>query len=75
LGDEVAAAFRFIGLADACRHLLQSAQRTKKASVRLVLPPDVATPPPPVGAQRIEAAVIADAVIRVALDVVSSELS
>ena len=63
--------WKHIGLADTRRHLLQSAQGAKKAAVRLVLPPHVATSPPSVRAQRIEPAVIPNAVVRVPLDVVS----
>ncbi len=54
------------------RHLLQPAQTAEEPDVRRFGPAHVARAAPTVGAQRVEAAVVADAVGRVALDRVAS---
>ena len=59
----------------ACGHLAEPAQRAQEAAVRRLGPAHVATPPPSVGPQRVEATVVADPVGGVALDRVATEIA
>ena len=56
------------------RHLLQPTQATQEAAVGRVGPANVAGSSPAIGAQRVEAAVIADPKRRVPFDVVAAEI-
>ena len=66
-------ALGLVTLADCRRHLLQTAQAAQEPAIRLVGPAHVARAAPTVGAQGIEAAVIADAIRRIALDRVATQ--
>ena len=68
MSEEQRDALGFIALTDVCRHLAEAAQTTKEATVRGIGPPHVAGAAPTIGAQRVEAAVVAHPVGRVSLD-------
>ena len=75
LEEEQVAAFGLVGLADRRGHLAETAQRPEEPTVGRLGPADVAAPPPTVGAQGVEPTVVADAVRRVPLDRVATEIA
>lgn len=72
---EVVAALRLIGLTDLGRRPSKPIEGTEEPTVGLVPPPDVARPAPAAGSQGVETAVISDAVARVRLDGVATEVA
>ena len=74
LVQELVAPLRLVDLADGLRRRPQTFERAQEAAVGLVVPPDVSRSAPARLAQAVEAAVIADAEVRVRLDVVAREL-
>ena len=75
LAEELGAAFLLVGLADGGRRVAQAFEGAEEAAVALVGPAHVPRSPPSRGAQRIEAAVVADAEAGVGLDVVAPQLA
>ena len=53
----------------------EAAQRPQEAAVRLGVPPHVSAPPPPVGPQAVQPAVVPDPVAGVGLDVVPGQVA
>ena len=75
LGQELGAALGLVLLADARRGQAEALQRPEEALVLGRRPADVATPPPAVRPQAVEASVVADAVGGVRLDVVTAQVA
>src|SRR5689334_23172295 len=75
LVEELVAALLLRPLADGGRRPPQAVEGAEEAAVALVLPPDVAAPPPAVGPKCVEAAVVADPVAGVGLDIVAGEIA
>src|SRR5690606_27017958 len=73
LAEEQGAALGFVGLADGLGRRAQAVERAQEPAILLVAPADVAGSPPPARPQAVEAPVVADPEVRVALDVVASE--
>src|SRR5690606_39261511 len=74
LVEEVRAALLLVGLADRGRRGPQALERAEEPPVGLVGPAHVPAPPPARAAQGVEPPVVADARVRVALDVVAPQL-
>ncbi len=75
LAAEFGAALGLVALADRFGRGAQAVERPEEAAVRLVTPPYVARSPPPRLTEPVEAAVVADAKVRIRLDVVAAESS
>jgi hypothetical protein len=75
LRQKLPAPLCFIELSDPPRHVGQASQRAQETAVGLISPTHVATAAPPTGAQRIQPAVVADAVVGVRLHVVATKVS
>ena len=73
--QELCTTLGLVVFADFACHLSEAAKRTKKAMVRRLGPPHVARTPPSARPQRVEPPVVADAVCRIALDRVASEIA
>src|SRR5688500_13784035 len=73
--QERGAALGLVGLADRLGLPPQPVERPQEPPVLLVLPPDVAPAPPAAGPEPVEAPVVADAVVGVALDRVAAEVA
>ena len=63
----------FVGFADRFGRTAQPVERAQEPAIRLVLPAYIAAAPPTGLPQAVQPAVVADAVVRVALDVVAPE--
>ncbi len=75
LKQELCAAFCLIGFADRGGHQVQPEQAAKKPVIAWRSPAHIAGTAPTVGAQRVESTVIPDAVCRVPLDYVATDVA
>ncbi|MCU1468584.1 MAG: putative phosphomutase, family [Actinomycetia bacterium] len=75
LPQEFGAPLRLVGLADGFGRTAQAVERAQETPVRLVAPPHVSGSAPARLAQPVEPTVVADAEVRVGLDVVAPEAS
>src|SRR5262245_54599777 len=74
LTEELGAAQLLVFLADRARRPPEAVERAQEPLVGRVAPADIARAAPPRLAQPVEAAVVADAEVRVGLDIVAGEL-
>lgn len=75
LGEEHPDAFVFVDLADDGRHPTETDETSEESAVGLVGPPHVSGTTPPVSTERVEAAVITDAISGIPLDWIGSDIT